>query len=122
MIVQRQTETAAECSSLARDMEILQRHLDLAGNVEAAAERIKNVTSNIEQMLAKNVVADAANMLRGYHGGDDVCSIIASQDALRLHKAELLKEIRANTVDAAEKALAAFEVEHKAVLTRNGVI
>ncbi len=118
-----QAQLAVDAANVASEIDILERHAALVKTCAHLAANYNGVATNLETMLAQNPLRTCVGNLRGYNvPGIQVMEVLAAYDVAKRYKSEILAELKAQTTDAADKQLRAFEIEHKAVLEKHGLL
>jgi len=116
-------QIAADSAAAAREIEILDKHAALLVTVEHLTKNYHGVLGNLDAALEKdNPIRTVVGNLRGYtFPGCDAMAPLANYDVVKRYKAEIIAELKAQTVDLAAAQLEAFRAEHKAVLAKHGI-
>lgn len=122
-ITKRESELASDAEKVAAELRVLDGHAQLLVTADYLAANYKGALSNFEAALAENPIRILVNNMRGYtFPGCDAVAPLAAWDTAKRYKAEILAELKAQTLDVAEAELAKFEAEHRDVLRKHGVV
>ena len=103
---QQQAAIAAEAARTAEELKVLDEHAAIMVTAEHLAASYEGAASNLEALLASNPLKTVVGNMRGFcFPGVEAFEPLAGYYVAKLHKAEILRELKAQTIDLSDQQI-----------------
>ena len=122
-VARKQAEAEAEAAKTAEELRILEEHANIMVTREHLAGSYAGAASNLEALLKTSPLKTTVSNMRGFcFPGFEAFESLAAYHIILEHKAEIMAELRSQTIAMSDAQIADFESKNRAVLQRHGLL